>query len=110
MVLNPLTPQQRAEALEKATAARAMRAKAKSALRDGTLEVGELLERSRDDEALARLKVTEMLESLHGIGSVRALAILEALGIAPSRRLRGLGVHQRRALVDFLGAQHQREN
>ncbi|WP_077487875.1 integration host factor, actinobacterial type [Sinomonas mesophila] len=109
MVLNPLTPQQRAEALAKATAARAVRAEAKSGLRHGTLAVGELLERAREDEALARLKVTDMLESLHGIGSVRALAILDALGIAPSRRLRGLGVHQRRALVDFLGA-HEREN
>ena len=110
MVLIPLTPQQRAEALVKATAARRARAEAKSALRDGTLGVGELLDRALEDDALARLKATDMLESLHGIGSVRALAILDTLSIAPSRRLRGLGVRQRRALVDFLEAQHERKN
>ncbi|GAB4100124.1 integration host factor, actinobacterial type [Sinomonas halotolerans] len=105
MALVPLTDEQRAAALEKAKAARTARAEAKSALRRGVVTVGELLARAQEDEAVARLKVTEMLESLHGIGAVRAQSILAALGIAPSRRLRGLGVHQRRALVDFLEAQ-----
>ena len=36
------------------------------------------------------------------IGKVRAAAIMDNLGIAASRRVRGLGVHQRRALVDFM--------
>ena len=39
---------------------------------------------------------------LTGIGKVRAAAIMEQLGIAASRRVRGLGIHQRRALVDFI--------
>ncbi|WP_413247789.1 integration host factor, actinobacterial type [Sinomonas flava] len=104
MALIPLSPAQRRDALEKAVAARAARAEAKALLRSGEATVGEVLERAQTDEALARLKVTDMLESLHGVGPVRALAILEGLGIAPSRRLRGLGAHQRRALVDFLGA------
>ncbi|ASN52053.1 MULTISPECIES: integration host factor, actinobacterial type [Sinomonas] len=104
MALIPLSPAQRRDALEKAVAARVARAEAKALLRSGEATVGEVLERAQTDEALARLKVTDMLESLHGVGPVRALAILEGLGIAPSRRLRGLGAHQRRALVDFLGA------
>ena len=36
------------------------------------------------------------------IGKVRAAAIMDSLGIAASRRVRGLGIHQRRALVDFM--------
>ncbi|WP_415857291.1 integration host factor, actinobacterial type [Sinomonas sp. G460-2] len=105
MGLNPLTSEERSRAVSKATAARARRAEAKSALKAGTLGLDELFERATADEALARLKVTEMLESFHGIGPVRSLAILGQLGIAPSRRLRGLGIHQRRALIDFLEAQ-----
>lgn len=102
MPLQPLTPAQRHDALSRAMAARSTRSEAKAALRTGALTVAELLARADTDEALARLKVTDMLECLHGVGPVRALAILERLGIAPSRRLRGLGVHQRTALVDFL--------
>jgi ribosomal protein S13 len=55
-----------------------------------------------EDEAMARMKVSELLEALPGVGKVRAAAIMKQLGIAASRRLRGLGVHQRRALVDFI--------
>ncbi|MDP9883966.1 hypothetical protein J2W21_001460 [Sinomonas atrocyanea] len=102
MALEPLTPEERRAALGKAVEARGIRSRAKAALHSGELTVGELLAQADHDEALARLKVTEMLECLRGIGPVRARAILAALGIAPSRRLRGLGVHQRRALVDFL--------
>lgn len=104
MALTPLTPDQRREALGKAMAARGARAEVKALLRSGSVSVGQVLERAETDDAVARLRVTDMLGSLHGVGPVRALAILETLGIAPSRRLRGLGVHQRRALVDFLGA------
>ncbi|GAB2749296.1 integration host factor, actinobacterial type [Sinomonas atrocyanea] len=102
MALEPLTPEERRAALGKAVEARGIRSRAKAALHSGELTVEELLARADHDEALARLKVTEMLECLRGIGPVRAQAILATLGIAPSRRLRGLGVHQRRALVDFL--------
>ena len=105
MGLNPLTSEERSRAVSKATAARARRAEAKSALKARTLGLDELFDQAIADEALARLKVTEMLESFHGIGPVRSLAILDQLGIAPSRRLRGLGIHQRRALIDFLEAQ-----
>ncbi|MGY3565961.1 integration host factor, actinobacterial type [Sinomonas sp. RB5] len=102
MALEPLTPEERRAALGKAVEARGTRSRAKAALQSGELTVEELLAQADHDEALARLRVTEMLESLRGIGPVRARAILATLGIAPSRRLRGLGVHQRRALVDFL--------
>jgi hypothetical protein len=101
--LRPLTAQERAAALEKAAAARTARAQLKNKLKTGDITVAEILQAGDDDEAIGRLKVTELLESLPGIGKVRALNILEDLGIASTRRLRGLGIHQRRALIELLG-------
>ncbi|WP_058954723.1 DNA-binding protein [Kocuria rhizophila] len=102
MALRPLTDDERALAREKATAARTARAQIKKGLRDGSVSVAEVLRRGEDDEAVSRLKVTELLESTPGIGKVRSAAIMEQIGIAPTRRVRGLGQHQRRALVDYL--------
>jgi len=100
--LRPLTPQERAEALQKAAAARASRAAAKERLKSGELSITELLSAGETDEAIARMRVVELLEALPGIGQVRAAAIMDRLGIAASRRVRGLGIHQRRALIDFI--------
>ncbi|MEE2569209.1 integration host factor, actinobacterial type [Pseudarthrobacter sp. J64] len=104
MSLRPLTAQERADALTKAAAARAARAAAKERLKNGQLSAAELLSAAGKDDALARMKVSELLESMAGIGKVRAAAIMDQLGIAASRRLRGLGIHQRQALVDFIDA------
>ena len=102
MSLRPLTPQERADALGKAAAARTARAAAKDRLKSGTLTIAELLASADSDDAIARMRVVELLEALPGIGRVRAAAIMDQLGIAASRRVRGLGIHQRRALVDFI--------
>ncbi|WP_309974884.1 integration host factor, actinobacterial type [Arthrobacter oryzae] len=110
MSLRPLTEQERAEALGKAAAARAARAEAKEQLKSGTLSVADLISSQDGDSALARMKVSEMLEALPGIGRVRAAAIMDELGIAASRRLRGLGIHQRRALVDFMNEKQVHPN
>ena len=102
MALRPLTDEERARAREKATAARSARAGIKKGLRDGTLTVAQVLQQGETDEAVSRLKVTELLEATPGIGKVRSAAIMEQIGIAPTRRVRGLGQHQRRALVEYL--------
>ncbi|MGP4032063.1 integration host factor, actinobacterial type [Pseudarthrobacter sp. 1C304] len=102
MSLRPLTPQERADALGKAAAARTTRAAAKDRLKTGELSIDELLSSGDTDDAIARMRIVELLEALPGIGRVRAAAIMEQLGIAASRRVRGLGIHQRRALVDFI--------
>lgn len=102
MSLRPLSASERAAALNKAAAARAARAAAKDRLKNGKTSAADLLDASAADDALARMRVVELLEALPGIGKVRAAAIMEQLGIAASRRLRGLGIHQRRALVDFI--------
>lgn len=100
--LRPLSPQERADALKKAAAARAARAAIKERLKTGDLSIAEVLDSGGTEEAIARMRVTELLEALPGIGKVRAAAIMDNLGIAASRRVRGLGIHQRRALVDFM--------
>lgn len=103
MNLPQLSPQDRAEARMKALAARALRSAAKQDLKSGRTTVAAVLETAAAEPALDRLKVCELLEALPGIGKVRATVIMSELGIAPTRRVRGLGVHQRRALVDYLG-------
>lgn len=50
------------------------------------------------DEIIGDMKVSALLESLPGVGEVRAKQIMERLGIAESRRVRGLGTNQRPAL------------
>lgn len=102
MPLKPLTEEQRAAAREKAKKARVTRAEIKDAVKNKEITISEVLKRSETDEAVARLKVTDLLTSLPGVGEVRTENILNDLNIAASRRLRGLGIHQRRALINLL--------
>ena len=97
-----LTPEQRAAALEKAAAARAARADIKSRLKMGSLSLAEALASS--DENVAKLKVVSMLESLPGVGKVKARKVMDEIGIADNRRVQGLGEQQRKALLDKLGS------
>ena len=98
-----LTPEQRQAALEKAAAARRQRAEVKEKLKMGSLTLRELFEQGDRDETLAKLKVVSVLESLPGVGKVRARRLMEELDISESRRLRGLGRNQREALLGRFG-------
>jgi hypothetical protein len=98
-----LTPEQRLAALEKAAAARRQRAEVKEKLKMGSLTLRELFEQGDRDETLAKLKVVSVLESLPGVGKVRARRLMEELDISESRRLRGLGRNQREALLGRFG-------
>lgn len=102
MPLKPLTEEQRAAAREKAKKARVIRAEIKEAVKNKQITISEVLQHAETDEAVARLKVTDLLTSLPGVGEVRTENILKDLNIAASRRLRGLGIHQRRALINLL--------
>jgi transposase len=102
VVLKPLTDAERMHAREKATAARTVRADVKARLKSGELTVDQVIGNGDGDEALGRLKVLDLLKALPGVGEVRAAAIMKDVGIAPTRRVRGLGIHQRRALVEHL--------
>lgn len=102
MPLQPLTEEQRATARNKAKKARVTRAEIKDAVKNKQITIAEVLKRAETDEAVARLKVTDLLTSLPGVGEVRTENILNELNIAASRRLRGLGIHQRKALINLL--------
>ena len=52
-----------------------------------------------DDDTVGKMKVSTVLESLPGVGKVRATKIMEKLDISASRRVRGLGAEQREALL-----------
>ena len=103
MALPPLTPEQRAAALEKAAAARQARAEVKNRLKYSQGSLAEVLEQAKSDDVLGKLKVSSLLESLPGIGKIKARAIMAEIGISETRRLRGLGPHQARALVERFG-------
>lgn len=96
-----LTPEQRAAALVKAGEARAARADIKARLKMGSMSLSEALD--SDDRNVAKLKVVSMLESLPGVGKVKARRVMEDIGIADNRRVQGLGAQQRAALLDQLG-------
>ena len=98
MALPPLTPDQRAAALEKAARARKERAEVKARLKKAELTLSQVLKDGQTDDILGNMKVSALLEAVPGIGKVRARQIMERLGIAESRRVRGLGANQRAAL------------
>jgi hypothetical protein len=105
VALPPLTPEQRAAALEKAAAARKARAELKVRLKSSGASLSDVLASGDRDEAIGKMKVVAVLEALPGVGKVRAQRIMEKLEISPSRRVRGLGAKQREALQrEFGGA------
>ena len=104
MALPPLTPDQRAAALEKAARARKERAEVKARLKKAELTLSQVLKDGQTDDILGKMKVSALLEAVPGIGKVRARQIMERLGIAESRRVRGLGANQRTALENEFGA------
>ena len=103
MALPPLTPEQRAAALQKATAARQARAEVKNRLKYSQGVLSEVIAQGRQDDVIGKLKVVALLESLPGVGKVKARAIMSEIGISETRRVRGLGPHQARALVERFG-------
>lgn len=104
MALPPLSDEQRAEALKKAAEARRERAAVKARLKESTGRRGQavkdVLTEAETNEVVGKLKVSALLEALPGVGKVKAAQIMEEIGISPSRRIRGLGAHQSKKLVD----------
>lgn len=100
MALPPLTPEQRAAALEKAAAARRARAEIKNRLKYSQGSLAEVIQEGHNDDVVGKMKVSALLEALPGVGKVRARQIMEEIGISESRRVRGLGSNQIAALVE----------
>ncbi|MEX1177145.1 MAG: integration host factor, actinobacterial type [Nitriliruptor sp.] len=99
MALPELDPEQRRAALAKAAEARRIRAELKQMLKAGEVSIRDVLDRSSSADALAKMRVADVLEAMPAFGPVKARRLMEELAIAPSRRLRGLGPRQREALL-----------
>ncbi|MBT8203339.1 MAG: integration host factor [Acidimicrobiia bacterium] len=102
MAVPKSTPEQREAALAKAAAARRLRAELKELLKTGTLTLPKLFERADADELVAGMKVYSLVASVPGVGKVKAGRIMQEIGIADNRRIRGLSDRQRQALLDAL--------
>ncbi|MET3963707.1 transposase [Marmoricola sp. OAE513] len=99
MALPPLTPEQRQAALAKAAASRRERAAVKNRLKHSGASIADVLEEGATNEVIGKMRVSELLQSMPGLGKVRATQLMERLKISESRRVRGLGTKQIAALV-----------
>ena len=95
-----LTPEQRQEALAKAAEARRARAEIKEKLKMGSMTLSELLANATGNDHIGKMKVLAVLEALPGVGKVKARRTMDEIGIADTRRVRGLGDQQRTKLLD----------
>ena len=95
-----LTPEQRQAALAKAAKVRRERAEVKEKLKLGSINLTELLAMADGNETVGKMKVLSVLESLPGLGKVKARRLMDTVGISEGRRLQGLGAKQRETLLD----------
>ena len=90
MALPPLTPEQRQAALDKAAASRRERAEVKNRLKNSGASISDVLHEGQGNEVIGKMRVVDLLCSMPGVGKVRARQLMERIGIAESRRVRGL--------------------
>lgn len=98
-----ISPEQRRAALEKAKAVRRERAEVKNRLKNAGVAIGAVIAERETNEVVAKMRVVDLLESMPGVGKVKARQIMERLRIAESRRVRGLGAKQVAALESEFG-------
>lgn len=96
----PLSDEARAAARDKAIEVRRARAELKEHLKTGAVDLAEVFARAESDPVIAGIKMSKVLESLPSVGKVKAKRTMEDIGIAASRRVRGVGLHQREKLLD----------
>ena len=97
-----LTTQERRDALKAAVAARRSRAAFKEEIKVGKKSWKDAF--SAQDESIKKMRVRELIESLPGVGEVRARNILERAGISPTRRVGGVGRSQYEKLLELMKA------
>lgn len=105
MALPPLTPEQRQAALAKAAASRRERAEVKNRIKNSGGSILDVVAQGQDNEVIGKMRVIDLLQAIPGLGKVRASQLMERLGIAESRRVRGLGAKQVAALHKEFGSE-----
>lgn len=98
MPVPALSPEQRAAALAKAAEARRARAEMLDALKSGEVNLADVLDRT--DEVARRTKVAQVLKALPGYGPAKVAKLMADADVDEKRRVGGLGVQQRRKLVE----------
>jgi hypothetical protein len=98
VALPRLSPEQRQANLDKAAASRRERAEVKNRLKHSGASIFEVLEQGRTNEVIGKMRVVDLLQSMPGLGKVRAKQMMDRLAISESRRVRGLGTNQLAAL------------
>ncbi|MGI9642696.1 MAG: integration host factor, actinobacterial type [Acidimicrobiia bacterium] len=99
-MLPETTDEQRAAALERAAEARRLRAEIKHLLKSGSLTFDDVLERADENDLVAGTKVQAIIVSMPGMGKIATKRLMEDIGIAENRTLRGLGPNQKAQLIE----------
>lgn len=94
-----LTQEERDAALLKAKESRQRRAEIKTLVKTQKMTLEDVISKAQSDDALLKMRVIELIESIPGVGKVRAVALMERLNISLTRRIGGLGAHQRANLI-----------
>jgi hypothetical protein len=100
-MLPEMTEEQRDAALARAREARRSRAEIKALLKSGSLSFADVLDRADEDDLIAGTKIQAIVVSMPHMGKVSTKRLLEEIGIADNRTIRGLGSNQRRALLEY---------
>ena len=102
MAVPVLTNEQRIAASAKAVEVRTKRAALRRQLKESKISFNEVLAVVDSDEIVSGMRVVTILESLPGIGKIKAASLMENCDIALSRRMKGLGSSQAQKLRSAL--------
>ncbi|MFS8581916.1 MAG: integration host factor, actinobacterial type, partial [Limnochordales bacterium] len=81
---------------------RSRRAQLRRELKSGAITLAEVLARE-DDEAVQKMRVSYLLQSLPHVGKVTTDKVMQDIGIHENRRVQGLGPRQRTELLQRFG-------
>ena len=95
-----LTLEQRRAALAKAAESRKVRAEFKAEVKSGQRHWLDAF--TSDIDAIKKMRLKELLQSLPGVGEIRATTLLDRAGISHSRRIQGIGRSQYETLLKIL--------
>ena len=101
MAVPKITPEERAKALQKAQQVRKDRAALREKMKAGAMTMKDVIDK-KDDDIVGGMRVKYVLESLPGIGKVRAKELMVRIGIDENRKIKGLGSRQEAALLEYL--------
>lgn len=91
---------ERLKALSLSREARQLRAQYKLKLSASQMTLTQFLQEADANPILAKMRVSELLQALPGLGKIRAESLMRRCNISPTRRVMGLGKHQRKSLLD----------